>query len=282
MLRFVMCLAAAVVLCRSAPLAAQEPINAADSATQPSPGHAIFKEQFRYYSLDLRDGPRDRRGDIQDSVFQSTLNIGLLKDVMLSLRAPTVLRDRDFDGMRGDDDAEGVGDLTALAKWRIYRNDSAALDSARLSLLGGAVIRTGDGPFTSDAYNPVLGAAYTQIRGRHGINASLQWTFTTDGNREPIYAGESTADVLRHDLAYLYRLWPAEYTAETHGAFYAVMELNGLYETNGDHEILLSPGLMYEAATWTAELSVQLPALQEISHRAEMDFAVVAGVRFAW
>lgn len=261
---------------------AQEPINAADSATQPSPGHVIFKEQFRFYRLDLKEGPGDRRGDIQDAVFSTTVNVGLTSDVSLSFRMPVNLRDRDFDLGGITERAEGIGDLTALAKWRVYRKDSGALDTARFSLVGGAQIRTGDSPFTTDAYNPILGLAYTQITGRHGLNGSLQWTFTTDGNDEPIFAGESTADLLRYDLAYLFRLSPKQYTADTQAALYGVLELNGLYETNGDNELFIAPGIMYEAKTWTAELSLQLPAWQEIDLRAETDYAVNVGLRFSW
>lgn len=261
---------------------AQEPINAADSATQPSPGHVIFKEQFRFYSLKLEDGPRARRGEISESVLLTTLNLGLTSEVALSFRIPTVFRDRDFRLSATDEREVGVGDLFALAKWRIYRNDTGPLDSARLSVIGGLNIRSGDAPFTSDAYSPVLGMAYTQIAGRHGFNAALLWTFTTAGNDEPIFAGESTADVLRYDLAYLFRLSPEKYTAETPGAMYAVCELNGLYETNGDNELFVSPGIMYEAKTWTAELSLQVPVWQRIDHRAEAEYVLVAGLRFSW
>ncbi len=259
----------------------QEPINAADSATQPSPGHIILKEQFRYYSLELDEGPRARRGDIEDVVLMSTINIGLRSDVSLSFRLPTVFRERSF-RMSDSDRREGFGDLTALIKWRVFQADTGALDTARFSLIGGAEIRTGDSPFTNDAYNPVLGVAYTQIAGRHGFNGSLQWTFTTAGNDEPVFVGESVADVGRYDLAYLFRLSPEEYAADTYGALYLVCELNGLYETNGDNELFVSPGIMYEARTWTAELSVQVPVWSRISNRAESEYTVVAGLRFAF
>ena len=52
-----------------------------------------------------------------------------------------------------------------------------------------------------------------------------------------------------------------------------------MYETNGDHEILLAPGVMYEARSFAVELSVQLPALQEIDHRPKTDFTVTLGLR---
>lgn len=261
---------------------AQEPINAADSATQPSPGRVILKEQFRFYRLDMKTGPRDGRGAIEDFGLFTTVNVGVTRDTSLSFRIPAIFREREFtDSDRARRDV-GVGDLTALAKWRIFQADTGPLDTARLSLIGGMDVRTGDGPFTRDAYNPIAGLAYTQIAGRHGVNASMQYTFTTGGVDRPVLPGESTADLLRGDLAYLYRLSPRQYTAETRGAWYALLELNGLYETNGDHEIFVSPGIMYEARRWTAELSVQIPVLRGIDHRAETQYALVAGLRFSW
>jgi hypothetical protein len=182
----------------------------------------------------------------------------------------------------GADDVMGVGDATVLAKWRIWQADSSPLDTARLSLLGGAEIRTGDDPFTNDAYNPVIGLAYTQVFGRHGINVNPSWTFTTGGASDPTYAGMSTADLLRYNLAYLYRLFPAEYSADTHGALYATVELNGTYETNGDNELLISPGLMYEASRFALELAVQAPLWQDVAHRADTRYAIVAGVRWTF
>lgn len=260
---------------------AQEPINAENAATAPSPGHFVLKEQVRYNRLRLQaDWARNDR-DIDDVEFLTTLNAGVTKDISLSLRMPVFLREQDAVG-GGTDREEGIGDFTALAKWRIVQKDLSALDTLRISLLGGAKIRTGDSPFTSDAYNPILGAALTHVRGRHGINADLQWTFTTDGNDDPLYPGESTADLLRYDAAYVYRLYPEKFTAESKGGLYAVMEMNGAYETNGDNEILISPGVMYEATWWTLELSVQLPALEDVDRRAEYDYAVVAGMRLSF
>jgi hypothetical protein len=263
------------------PVIAQEPINA-DSATQPSPGHVIIKEQFRFLSLDADSGPRDRRGQTRDYVLQNSIAAGLTSDLSLIVRTPLVARRRAFDLTDRVDREQGVGDVTTLLKWRFYRQDHGPLDTTRIALLGGAEVRTGDGPFTNDAYNAVLGLAATKIAGRHGFNGNLQWTFTTDGVRDPTYPGMSTADLFRYNGAYLYRLWPAKFDQHTSaGAWYAVAELNGAYETNGDNELLLSPGLMYEAAAWTLELSVQVPVWQDIANRPETEYALILGLRFS-
>lgn len=265
----------------TAPVFAQEPINA-DAAPMPSPGHVTVREQFRFVRLSLDEGPRDRQSDIDDFQMRTTVNVGLVRDVSLSLRNSVIFRDQSFDRTSRDDREQGVGDVTLLAKWRVWRRDSGPVDTARLALLGGADIRSGDAPFTSDAYNPIVGAAYTQISGRHGFNAALSYTFTTDGAADATYAGMSTADVLRYDAAYLYRLAPSAWSADTKGAWYGMVELNGVYETNGDNEILLSPGLMYEAVTWALELSVQLPVWQDIGFRAETDYTFVIGLRYSF
>lgn len=271
---------AVVVLLLSASASAQEPISA-ESATQPSPGHFTIKEQLRFMSLDDDRGSRREQSRVNDLILNSSLTVGLASDWSLSLRAPLVARWRD-DDRGGTDRAQGIGDVTTLLKWRFYREDDGPLNTTRIALLGGMETRTGDSPFTNDAYNPILGLAATRIMGRHGLNGHLQWTFTTDGAPDPILPGMSTADVFRYNGAYLYRLHPSAFTAETSGgAWYAMIEANGTYETNGDHELLLSPGLMYEARTWVFELSVQLPVWREIDHRAKTEYVLIAGVRFS-
>ncbi len=267
----------------TSPTRAQEPPNAFDSATMPSPGHVILREQFRYYSLELDHAVAPaQRGKISDFTLMSMLNIGLAPDVSLSLRTPTSFRRTTFElGDRRDDEA-GVGDITLLGKWRIFREDDGPLDSRRFSLLLGPEFRSGDNPFTSDSYDIIVGCAYTQIAGRHGFNGALHWKFTTNGSDTPTFPEEQTADALRYDLAYLYRLDPEEFTEESTAAWYAVLELNGVYETNGDNELLIAPGLMYEARLWTWELSVQLPTWQDVENRGEVRYAIITGLRFSF
>ncbi|MFG0292229.1 MAG: hypothetical protein ACF8MJ_03640, partial [Phycisphaerales bacterium JB050] len=88
------------------------------------------------------------------------------------------------------------------------------------------------------------------------------------------------ADLLRFDTAYLYRLSPEEYGADFVASTYAVVELNGTYETNGDTELFISPGLLYEASRFALELSVSMPVFQNVDHRPEPEYSVGVGVRF--
>jgi len=278
-------LVAAAVLGTVAPqrVRAQEPIFALDSATSPSPGHYILKHQFRWSSLSLENDPRDGRGDIEDYQFRTTLSRGITRDLSMSARFDLIARDRATPlSLDNRDTEQGIGDVTVLAKYRFYQDDSTGLNTRRLSAIGGMQFRSGDRPFTSDGYNPIVGLTYTQIAGRHGLNGAVSYLFTTNGVEDAVLAGQGDADLFRYDAAYLYRLSPEKYTVDTYGAFYGVLELNGYYETNGDHELLIAPGIMYEAAKWTAEIAVQLPLVQDIDHRARNEITVVAGIRFSF
>jgi hypothetical protein len=242
----------------------------------------LVKEQFSYISLRMENGPERRQGPIRDSQLLTTVNVGVVRDLSMSFRIPVVFRSREFDRPSRTDRDEGLDDVAVLAKYRFFKLDSGPLDTIRASVIAGVDIRSGDSPFTSDATNPILGLALTQIAGRHGFNASLQWTFTTAGTDQPIYAGETTADVLRYDVAYLYRLYPEQYDAATPGALYAVAELNGIYETSGDNEVFVAPGIMWEAKHWTFEFGVQVPVWRDLSQRARSDYMIMTGLRFSW
>lgn len=265
-------LATALLLTTGANARTQEAINTS-AATQPGVGRITVREQLRYLRGDLPT--RTGRAAADELVLQSSVFAGIRHDLTLGADLPLSLRDSDGGGNFDDDSGElNAGDLRLLGKWRFWRHDTGPIDTQRASLLFGVQLDTGDGTsllpgFARDSTDPILGAVYTRVTGRHGINAAWESTISTGGD----------ADDHRYDGAYLFRLAPAQYAADTTGAWYVVGELNGRYASNGDHELLLSPGLMYEARRWTAELSVQLPALQELDHRAELDFGIVLGLR---
>jgi hypothetical protein len=87
-------------------------------------------------------------------------------------------------------------------------------------------------------------------------------------------------DALFYNASYLFRLLPGQYGAHTKDATYFILEANGIYETNGDNEILLAPGIMYETRDMAFEFSVQLPAYQEIENRPKTNLTLTAGIRF--
>ncbi|TVQ52159.1 MAG: hypothetical protein EA377_10895 [Phycisphaerales bacterium] len=272
--------AAVVVAALAAPsqyASAQEAINS-PAATQPSRGTWVLRNQFRY--LEARADPRSDAREFRQVTIWNSLAYGISSDLSASFELPVVHRSfRDGKGGPRKRDT-GIADMNATLKWRIYQDDFGPIDTSRVSLLGGLQIRSGDSEFTSDSYDPFVGAVWTYVHGRHGVNASGRYKFNTGGGTEfNLGGGDGSADALLYDASYLYRLDPETYTAESKGAWYAVVEFNGVYETNGDNELMIAPGIMYEARAWTVEASFQLPIWQELDHRPESRFGMVVGLR---
>ena len=248
---------------------AQAPINS-NVALQPSTGGVIIRQQVRYFEAD--DDPTPANSEIKGVIALTTIVYGLRDDVTLLFTAPVVFREVQFGSTGRTDHQSGVADLTALAKIRLYRDDFGPTDTSRFDLLGGLEIRSGDSHFTSDSYDPIIGGVFTYVKGRHAFDVDSLWKFNTG-------SGIHADDRMDYDLAYLYRLWPRDFTAGGLTSVYAVLELNGQYETNGDHELFISPGIQFVTQRWIAELGVQVPIVQELAHRPETDFVVVASFR---
>lgn len=245
---------------------AQEPINTT-AATQPGVGRLVIREQFRW--LESNEGFEPGAGDTTEFQSWTSVFYGLRHDFALGAELPV----RALDISPGDDDLDH-GSARFLAKWRFHRADLEALDTERASLIAGVRAETDEElsltpGFASDSNDPILGAVYTTVRGRRGFNGALVGTFASDGD----------PDEIRYDAAGLYRMSPEVFAADTEAGWYLAVELNGLYESNGDNEVMFSPGFMYEARRWTGELSLQLPFLSEVDHRPEVDWTLVLGFR---
>lgn len=252
------------------PAAAQQAINTS-AATQPSTGRLVFRQLVRY--AEGGTGERIDGRDLRTYSSVTTLDYGLRHDVALSFEAENAYR-RYVDGGTGSRETDfGADALTALVKYRIYQNDFGPIDTARLSVFGGLEYRSGnDISDDGTSFNPVIGAVYTHIEGRHGYNAAVQWKAKTG-------RGADGYDQGRYDLAYLYRLHPHEYQDDTYASLYGIVELNGRYETSGVNELFLSPGLLYEARTWAVEATVQIPVWQELKGDANRHVVVGVGLR---
>lgn len=248
------------------------------AAAQPSTGVLMVRElaQFTRYSSD----PTGLDREVNDLVMLTDLAYGVSHDTVLMLRVPVLFRDIDSDVEGVDDSPGGFGDVHAMVKMRIWQNDFGPIDTARLGVVAGLDLPTARAPFGSDSFDPMLGVVYTHIQGRHGFNASARYKINTGGRDDPVRPGDSKADILHYDTAYLYRLAPVEYAIDTLGAWYAIAELHGMYETNGDHEIFVAPGVMYEGRDWALEASLSLPVVQDLDHRPEAEFTITLGLRF--
>lgn len=259
--------AATIGLIFTTPAIAQEAINF-DSALSPAKEMLIIRQQLRYFEADNNLGTNDL--DISQTQVSTAFIYGIQSDITLMFNVPYRFRKIENNIAGTSNSIDGFGDMTSILKMQFYQNDTGPTDTARASLLTGMEIRSGDSNFSSDSYDPLLGMVYTQSLGRHGFDAAALWKFNTAGG---------DADRLRYDLAYVYRLQPEQYTAGKLTALFGLIELNGFYDTNGDNEIFISPGIQYVTKDWAIEATIQLPVLQDLDHRMEKDFVVGLSLR---
>lgn len=238
---------------------AQSAINT-DAALQPATGSTIVRQRFGFSVLNDPAGGSDDAMSYESS---TTIVHGIYDRWTLIFNAP--LRYRELDLPAGDREDFGAGDLTLLAKGRFYRDDFGINNTFRLAALGGLEIPSYDEPFSRESFNPKLGVVGTLAAGRHGLNADAIWTFDT---------GSRGDDRLRYDLAHTYRLLPGAFGEGVENSLYTVVELNGLYDSGGDHEIMLSPGVQYVMRRWTIEATIQVPVYQEVRDRFERELSV--------
>jgi hypothetical protein len=234
------------------------------SATQPAAGVLAWRQQFRWM---------DYTGDMTELSTRTMLSYGIAGNLAIEAQLPII-------SMTGGwHEATGAGDLLLLAKTRIWQRHDSAIDTARIGVFGGAAVPLGPDALTGGGVDPVAGAVYMQVMGRHGINVSAQYQLTTNGTWHPLMPGAGEADLIRADAAYLWRIAPVEYSLENDAAWYLTLEANSFWETNGDRELLLAPGLLYEGTQIALEIGVQLPVARCVMERPAQGVGVTAGFR---
>jgi hypothetical protein len=254
---------------------AQEATNT-PAATQPAQGSLYLRQKFQYIALGDDPSPEDR--DVDKFISTTSLSYGLERNVSLTLDIPLAYAIEETSA--GTERYLGFNDIALGVKYRPVQIDLNPIDSVRFAVFGGIEIPSGfDDDLSSHSWDPFIGGIFTAILGRHGINQSVSYKFNYGGDEFSTRAGDGPSNALRYDTAYLFRLSPAEYTPETSAATYLTLELNGLYETNGDNEIMFGPGILYEARTFAVEASVGVPILSDVEERPETDLVVTLGFR---
>ncbi|MFN0010309.1 MAG: hypothetical protein ACKVS8_01565 [Phycisphaerales bacterium] len=269
---------AVALLALPAPGLAQEAMYTA-AATMPSAGTLIYQPHITLEVYGARPGTNVRR--TTEYTLHQPVQFGLAKDLSLTVDVPVELSREDFTGATGPGGAShtidvGADEVEAIFKWRFFREDTGGIDTLRAAILAGVVVQTDDRVHA----DPRIGAVVTKVIGRHGFNLEVGYTLTTGGEREHNLGGEGPSDAFHYNAAYLFRFAPERYAADSTGAWYATIEMNGLYETNGDHEIRWSPGIMYEGREFAFELMAQMPLWADVNERPELDFGVGFGFRF--
>ena len=248
------------------------PINT-DVALTPPKGGSIFRLQYVY-------GESDGSGDVRrvkTSLMRGTYVYGFKENLALFLTVPYVERETDVvkpQVGRFERRDSGVADVTFLAKYRFWQDDRRPGETLRWAAIGGLNIRSGDSEFTSDSYDPIVGTVFTWQRDRGWLDADVVYQLNTG-------RGTFRHDVVRYDVAYSYRVTPVRFELGNAWELDAVAELNGRYVADGSHEVFLSPGLQFITTRWIAEVSLQLPVVQNLDG-PETDYRFVIGFRFQW
>jgi len=251
-----------------------------EAATMPSPGTFVLRQQYHYQ--EYGKNPNTGSDETFFHEWMSTLQFGVARGLAVRIDVPVRWRTEEFG--TSDDSDKGVEELGLMFKWRFFQKDSGGVNTLRAALMGGVEVPSGDDhDFSDRSIDPLIGGVVTLVHGKHGINQDLYFKWNTGGGEEFYnFGGDGPDNVLNHGTAYLYRFAPDEYTAQTTGAWYATIEVNGLYETHGDYELLWAPGIMYEGRLFALEFMAQFPLYQDVHDRPELDFRVGVGVRFAF
>lgn len=256
----------------------------ARSAVQPSQGLFAIRQFAAYHRYDSDPnrpaGSPDR--DLEEFFAETVVAYGVTRDLAAMIHLPVVVRDFDDPAASPGalDDEAGLRDFTLMGQYRFWKRDTGPIDTQRAVLIAGLEIPTFEEGFSSDSFDPFVGLGYTAIRGRHGLGGGLQWKFNGGQRDRPVRFGDTEHDAGRVDLSYAYRVWPERYgQTSSFASFYLTGEALGRYETNGDTELLLAPGVLYEATRWAAGASVHLPVHQDLDGRPEMQFGLLLEFR---
>ena len=245
------------------------------SATAPSPGVLVPRVQARAWFFEAD----------QTLLEQSVrLEYGLARDLSVSAEVPLYQGFFDEGGPRPSDGEFGLGDTDLLVEMRLFREDLNALDTIRASVFAGAELPTATDGFADASLDPCVGAVFTSITGRHGLDVSARYTFVTgDGLDAPLFVTDLGDDFANLDAGYGYRIHPESYGEDRAAAWYLTAEINAVWTTGGQYEVLLAPGLLIEAPTYAIELGVSIPLAEDLAGprgtAPSLDFALLAGLR---
>lgn len=237
-------------------VSAQEPAFM-EAATQPGANQSYARLLFLF----------GERSDPDSAVDEFTARIKLAYGVDANLAA---LVDADYQHVRtdpGDQSEEGFSLATLRLKYRLFKHDLGPLNTWRASVLAGADIPGTSDELARDHASPRLGMVTTAILGRHGLNAQVDWTGRVD---DP--------DLFAVNASHLYRLAPTEFSAQTSGAWYTMVESLNAFSDSGDSRADLAVGFLYEARRWAWEASYLLPLAE--NGLEEIDYQVETGVRY--
>jgi hypothetical protein len=260
----------AVVLAAVSPEALAEGVNS-NSALSVGEGDVVLRGQVRFFRLLGRAGD-----DIDADRFTIVSTLGWAVHDRLTLVGvlPVIAQS----GTLRPPDPAPVVDLDEIgfADGRLFGKLLVAdTSNLQLNLLAGLEWPSYDDPFSSDSFDPQLGAVLTLQSRDRSFDVDATWTFATGDLTE----GD---DSIAYNAAYTHTLVTARDLDGSRWQARAAVEVNGLSTTGDAHLIFLSPGLLVLLSTLSIELSVQLPFLRDLRGAPEPGTTVVLGAKRIW
>ena len=228
-----------------------------EAATHPGAGQ-LYSRLLTFHS-EMENA--DTGLEAEESSSKLKLAFGFRSDLALLMDVHALKRKED-----GNEDT-GFSLVTLRFKQRVLQKDLGPLNTWRASMIAGADIPGTRGELAPEHVSPRLGAVTTAILGRHGINGQIDWT-----------SKKGEPDLYAINASHLFRIQPAEYAADTAGAWYTMLELLNDVDSDEASRSDIAAGLLYEARRWAAEASVRLPVADQ-DWPVETDYTVALDLR---
>ena len=228
-----------------------------------------------------------RKHNSADSLYEehravAGVDYGLLPDLTLSALVPYVHIEQRTRGPSGTlrQRAHGLGDIAALAKYRIYKTDWEQ-STFNLSILGGLEFPTGETdsrdagmrlPATlqvgSGSWDPIMAVAATLSLGRWRYDANTLYKVNTEGAQK-----YREGDFFSVEFDAKYRFWHTAYPGPSAAAKIGIQwrheqpdRRDGRHvDSTGSNQLALRPGLSFHPMpNLDVNISVDLPVYQHM------------------
>ena len=275
-------LAAGLLGCVVATVPAQGVLDLMDGETLYE-GGSLVTLGFEYDRGDrLRRGSRRVAdpGASQETSTRSTLSyqFGLRHDLQVGVALPYASHERV--GTGGSAEADGIGDLELLAKWRFYRFDALGV-ALNISALGALSLPTGADDATanglrlepelqpgSGGVDPALGIGVTHEPERWRFNAAALYRWRTDSDSDDTRLGDELVCELAAGNRFWLEPYPGPFMRLDLIARYhhdAVAEQAGVLADSGGERATLGLNWAFRPRpSLDFQLGVELPVWQDV------------------
>jgi len=267
-------------------------------ALTPFKGQKIIRVQGKYTRKS--DDPSVMNRDIRILMLPATLVYGFTEKFSGFVVAPFIGKKlhTTLPVGRVKRSSSGVGDITLLGKYRVWKLDKRG-KTTRAALLGGLKLPTGRSNISdslgslprplqpgSGSWDPIIGAVVTRQ------TLDDEWDLSSTYKINTNHRGYRFGNLLKYTVAYQKRILPHELPEKgLYRQVNAVLELNGEWATkdrtggtsvanSGGHTIYLSPGMQWVSKRMILEFSVQVPIIQYLNGaQVEADYTAVLSAR---